>query len=65
MYENINIEELREDLINYYGTAMFNASPLAIIELSKIQTASDEEVIKTAINNNFDLNKYTQNAKIR
>lgn len=54
----IDIERLRNDLINYYGTAMFSSSPLAIIELSKIETASDEELIQIAQNNNFDLNKY-------
>jgi len=60
MYKNINIDKIRDDLINYYGTAMYNASPLAIIELSKIERASDEEIIKIAMKNNFDLNKYIE-----
>ena len=55
---NIDIEKLREDLIDYFGTAMFNASPLAIIELSKIEKASNQEIIKIAIDNNFNLNEY-------
>ena len=54
----IDIERLRNDLINYYGTAMFNSSPLAIIELSKIENASSEELIQIAQNNNFNLEKY-------
>jgi len=55
---NIDIEKLREDLIDYYGTAMFNASPLAIIELTKIEKATDKEIIQIAIDNKFDLNEY-------
>ena len=58
MDEEINISKLREDLLDYYGTAMFNASPLAIIELVKIEKASDDELIEIAIDNNFDLNEY-------
>ena len=60
MYETINIEKLRDDLINYYGTALYNSSPLAIIELSKIERSNDEEIIKIAIENNFNLNKYIE-----
>ena len=62
---NIDIEKLREDLIDYFGTAMFNASPLAMIELSKIEKASNQEIIKIAIDNNFDLNEYVIYAKNR
>ena len=66
MIENLNFDKLREDLLDYYGTAMFNASPLAIIELTKVEKANNEELIEIAINNNFDLNeyKYYQRRKI-
>lgn len=59
----INIEKLKQDLIDYFGTAMFNASPLAMIELSKVENANDEELIEIALNNNFDLSKYQTNSK--
>ena len=62
---NINIEKLREDLIDYFGTAMFNASPLAMIELTKIEKASNQDIIKIAIDNNFDLNEYVIYTKNR
>ena len=65
MYEEINIEKLRNDLIDYFGTAMHNASPLAIIELSKIENANEQEIIKIAIKNNFDLNEYKHNSRFR
>ena len=55
---NIDVEKIREDLMDYYGTAMFNASPLAMIELTKIEKATDKEIIQIAIDNKFDLNEY-------
>ena len=58
MNEDLNIDKLREDLLDYYGTAIFNASPLAIIELINIEKASNEELKEIALNNNFDLNEY-------
>lgn len=58
MDKNINIEKLRKDLIDYYGTASFNSSQLAIIEMSKIENANNEEIIKIAKENKIDLNKY-------
>ena len=62
---NIDVEKLREDLIDYYGTAMFNASPLAIIKLTKIEKATDKEIIQIAIDNKFDLNEYIIHNKSR
>ena len=63
MIIEIDIETLRKDLINYFGTAMFASSPLAMIELSKVENASDEDLIEIAKNNNIDLNKYIINSK--
>ena len=59
----LDYNKLRSDLINYFGTAMFNASPLAMIELSKVENATNEELIEIALNNNFDLSKYQTNSK--
>ena len=56
--EDIDYNRLREDLIEYFGTAMFNGSPLAIIEISKIEYATDEELIDIAQKTNFNLEKY-------
>lgn len=65
MTYNIDFESLRKDLIDYYGTALFNASPYAMINLQKIENATYEELIKIAKDNNFDLNKYNNNLKYR
>lgn len=65
MIDKIDIESLKKDLIDYYGTAMFSSSPIALMDLSKIERVSEEELIEIALNNNFDLNKYTYNSKSR
>lgn len=54
---NIDIERLRKELIDYYGTAM-QINPVAVIELSIVEKASPERLIYIAINNGFDLNDY-------
>ena len=54
---NIDIERLRQDLINYFGTAM-SYFPMAIGDLSKVENASAEELIRIALDNGFDLDDY-------
>ena len=56
----IDGDKLKSDLVDYYGTAMFNASPLAMFELEKVQQASGNELIELALENGFDLSKYEQ-----
>ena len=53
----IDIERLRNDLINYFGTAT-NFFKVAYMDLFEVQNASDELLIKIAIENNFNLNNY-------
>ena len=56
----IDIETLRKDLIDYFGTAMqFNL--MAIMDLTKVENASPEELVEIAQDNNFDLNDYKIN----
>lgn len=54
----IDIERLRNDLIDYFGTAMYSGFGMAVVDVVKVQRASDEEVISIAQECNFDLNKY-------
>lgn len=58
MEYEIDVDRLRRDLKDYYGTAMFNASPLAVMELSKVERASDREIVEMAQKNGVDLRKY-------
>lgn len=53
----IDIEGLRSDLMNYFGTAM-GFFPNATMDLIKIENASAEELIIIAVRNGFDLNDY-------
>ena len=43
-----DVEQLRNRLKDYYGTAMFNGFPMAVIDLGKVDRMSDEEVIELA-----------------
>jgi len=56
---NIDYEKLREDLIDYYGTAM-SFMPMAVIELSVVEKASNQKLIELALKNGFDLNNYEE-----
>ena len=48
MEYTIDVNRLRRDLMDYFGTAMFSASPLAVLDLSRLERASDVEVVKLA-----------------
>ena len=55
---NIDIQKLRKDLMNYFGTAMFGVSSIAMMELSKVERASEEELLEIANENGFDIEEY-------
>ncbi len=61
--EDINILKLRKDLIDYYTSAMFIVSPMAIMDLTKVEKASDQELVKIAMDNKFDLSKYLKSRR--
>ena len=42
------MDELRQILIDYYGTAVFNGNPIAIINLTEIENATEVELIQLA-----------------
>ncbi len=43
-----DIEELKEKLKDYYGTAMTNGFPMAVFELSEVDELSDDEIMEKA-----------------
>ena len=53
----IDVEKLRKDLIDYFGTAM-SFMPIAMMEISRVEKATKEELIKIAKENGVDLSKY-------
>ena len=58
MNYQIDTDRLRRDLMDYYGTAMFSGFPMAVVDLSRIERASDEELIEIAHKNGVDLSEY-------
>ena len=59
----IDVEKLRKDLIDYLGTAMFNVSPVAVMDLTKVEKATPQELINIANFYHFDLTEYQINSK--
>ena len=54
---DIDFDKLREDLIDYFGSAM-GMFPMVVMDVSKVERASKQELIKIAQQNGFDLRKY-------
>jgi len=54
----MNYEKLREDLKDYFGTAIYCGNPMAIMELSKVESATEDELIRMAKENGFDIEGY-------
>jgi hypothetical protein len=55
---DIDLGRLRDDLEEYYGTAVFSGMPMAVVELSQAQTASPQELVDMARRAGFDLGRY-------
>lgn len=60
----IDVDTLRNDLINYFGTALFY-NPNAMMELIEVEKASDEQIVQIALQNGFDINMYDVNNRKR
>ena len=43
-----DVEELRRKLEDYYGTAMMNGFPMAVMDLSGVEHLSEDEVRELA-----------------
>ena len=55
----IDIQRLRNDIKDNYGTAMFNGFPMAVMDLAKIERMSDQEIVDFALKKNIRLEKYS------
>ena len=58
MKHEIDVNSLRRDMEDNYGTAMFNGFPMAVVDLAKVERMSDRELVETAQKNGMDLSKY-------
>lgn len=61
----MDTERLRSDLREYYGTAMFNGNPMAMMELEEVERASADDLRRIARNNAFDLDRYENDSPSR
>ena len=55
--EEIDIEKLRKDLINEFGTAS-SFSPNAMMDVINIENATAAELLNKINENNLDINDY-------
>ena len=55
----VDIERLREDLLDYYGTASQSGFPMAIVELGNVENASPYQLVEMAKDAGVDLSDYT------
>lgn len=60
---DIDYNKLRSDLIDYFGTAM-SFNPMAVVNLSEVEYASEQKLIEIALKNNFDITNYVKNKTI-
>lgn len=60
MEGKMDIDRLREDMLDYYGTAMFNDFALAAMNVEFIEMASDQDLLAIAQKEGFDLYKYME-----
>lgn len=54
----IDVDELREHMRDYYGTAMMGGFPAAIFDLVDVDSMSGEELCELAEDNGVDLRKF-------
>lgn len=54
----MDLERLRKDIIDYYGTAMFSGFSMAMMNVSDVERMTEDKLVKTAKKLGFDLSKY-------
>ena len=54
----IDIQKLRSDLKDYYGTGAFSGMPAMMTEVWAIDRMSDQEVINKAVSAGFNIFEY-------
>lgn len=54
---NIDYEKLRRDLIDYFGSAI-GLFPVAVMDVVRVENASNSELLEIANQNGFNLSEY-------
>ncbi len=54
----IDIAALRRDLMDDMGSAVYGGFPMAAIDLSEVECASPDELVRIAMRKGYDLRRY-------
>ncbi len=54
----IDISRLRDDLENYFGTAMCSGLPMAAVELAQAQSGTPQQLVELARRAGLELSDY-------
>ncbi len=57
---NIDYDRLRWSLKDYYGTAMAGGFPMAMMDVSRVEKADEEELLEMAEDIGLDIRKYVK-----
>ena len=55
---DIDVNALRRDLEDYYGSAAFSGFPAALVELAQVESASPQELVEFSRRAGMDLRDY-------
>ena len=55
----IDIDKLRSDLLDYYGSAMHSGFPMAVIDVSDVESASPYKLVEIAKRAGINLYDYS------
>ena len=56
----IDFDNLRSDLLDYFGTAAFSIEPLAMADVARVENADEDELAQIARECRWDLRKYCE-----
>ena len=56
----IDFDNLRCDLLDYFGTAAFSIEPLAMADVARVENADEDELAQIARECRWDLRKYCE-----
>lgn len=54
----IDTDRLENDLYDYYGTGTFAVSPAMFDKAERVRRMSDEELVRTAVSEGFNIKEY-------
>ena len=58
MDKQLDVEHLRKDLTDYFGTFASIGMPQALMDIVRVEKASEEELLEIAKENRFSVSKY-------